>query len=186
MDRQAWYAVRVRTNYESRTVTFLRSTGHVVFHPTYRDQRRWSDRVKQLEVPLFSGYIFCHMDINQRLPVLQAPGAMDIVKFGKTFVPVPDEEIEAVRTIVSSPLLARPCPYLNIGERVRIEIGPLAGVEGILLERKADTRLVLSVDMLQRSIAIEVNLDWVKSVNPSFAGLLSDDVTEKGAEVRVN
>jgi transcription antitermination factor NusG len=186
MDRQAWYAVRVRTNYESTTATFLRSTGHVIFHPTYRDQRRWSDRVKQLEVPLFSGYIFCHMDINRRLPVLQAPGAMDIVKFGKTFVPVPDEEINSVRTIVSSPLLAKPCPYLNIGERVRVEVGPLAGVEGILLERKNDTRLVLSVNLLQRSIAIEVNLEWVKPVNPSFANLLSDDITGKSTEVSVN
>jgi len=111
---------------------------------------------------------------------------MDIVKFRKTFVPVPDDKIDPVRTSVSSPLLARPCPSLNIGERVRIEIGPLAGVEGILLERKADTRLVLSVNILQRSIRIEVNLDWVKPVNPSFAGLLIDDVTEKGAEVRVN
>lgn len=111
---------------------------------------------------------------------------MDIVKFGKTFVPVPDEEIDAVRTIVSSPLLAKPCPYLNIGERVRVEVGPLAGVEGILLERKNDTRLVLSVNLLQRSIAIEVNLEWVKPVNPSFANLLSDDVTDKSTEVSVN
>jgi transcriptional antiterminator NusG len=169
MEQQAWYAVRVRSNHENTTATFLRSTGHTIFHPTYRDERRWSDRVKQLDVPLFSGYLFCYMNISQRLPVLQAPGAVDIVGFGKTFVSVPEEEIEAVRTIVNSAALARPCMYLNVGERVRMEAGPLMGVEGILLERKKDTRLVLSVHLLQRSIATEVNLDWVRPLTIRYS-----------------
>src|SRR4051794_5783317 len=145
MEQQAWYAVRVRSNHENTTATFLKSTGHTIFHPTYRDQRRWSDRVKEVEVPLFTGYIFCHMDINRRLPILQAPGAINIVGFGKSFIPVAEEEIEAVRATLNLPGFARPCPYLNVGERVRVEVGPLKGVEGILLERKTDTRLVISV-----------------------------------------
>lgn len=169
--QQFWYAVRVRANHEHKTAHFLKSLGYDIFHPTYRDRRQWSDRVKELDVPLFSGYVFCHMDIHQRLPVMKAPGVVEVVGFGKTFLPIPDQEIAAVRAVVNSPAFARPCPYLQIGERVRVEKGPLAGVEGILLERKTDTCLVVSVHLLQRSIATQVDVDCVRAVTQSFSGL---------------
>ncbi|HYP13328.1 MAG TPA: UpxY family transcription antiterminator [Bryobacteraceae bacterium] len=168
--QRAWYAVRVRSNHEQASADFLKNVGHEVFHPTYRDLRQWSDRVKEINAPLFNGYIFCRMDISRRLPVMQAPGVVSIVSFGKTFLAVPEEEIAAVEQIVKSPLFARPCPYLNVGERVRVERGPLAGVEGILLERAGDNRLIVSVHLLQRSIATEVDLEWVRPVGRSGFG----------------
>lgn len=169
----AWYAVRVRSNHESTAAEYLKSIGNEVFNPTYRDSRRWSDRVKQVDVPLFSGYIFCNMDINRRLPVLQAPGVINIVAFGKQFMPISVQEIGAVRKTVESPLFARRCPYLTTGERVRVQCGPLAGVEGILVERRNDTRLVVSVDILQRSISAEVNIEWVRPVQTNFVSALA-------------
>ena len=164
----AWYALRVRSNFEQTTTAFLQSESYRVFCPTYRERRHWSDRTKEINVPMFGGYIFCHMDIQKRLPVIQAPGVVNMVSFGKTFLPVPDDEIEAVRTIVNSPLFARPCPYLNVGDWVRVERGPLAGVEGILQEIKKECRLVVSVHLLQRSVSVEVSLDWIKPVKQSF------------------
>ncbi len=168
--KPAYYAVRVRSQCEQKVVDFL-SASYEVFHPTYRERRQWSDRVKDVDVPLFDGYIFCHMDIEQRLPVLQAPGVVDIVCFGSTFVPAADAEIAGLRKIVNSSLFARPCPYLSVGERVHVEQGPLKGLEGILLERKTDTLLVVSVHMLQRSIATQVKLEWVRPVTKTFGGL---------------
>ncbi len=169
--KPAYYAVRVRSNYEQKAVDFL-SASYEVFHPTYRERRQWSDRIKDVDVPLFNGYIFCHMDIEQRLPVLQAPGVLDIVCFGSTFVPAADEEIAALRKIVNSTLFTRPCPYLKVGERVYVEQGPLKGLEGTLLERKTDTLLVVSVHLLQRSIATQVKLEWVRPLTKTFGGLM--------------
>jgi len=160
---QAWYAVRVRSNFEQTAGTFLRSTGYTVFSPTYQERRRGSDRVRCVDVPLFPGYLFCQLDVEKRLPVLQTPGVLNIVGYGKGFIPISDQEIEAVRVVAASPL-ARPWPYLNVGEAVRIIRGPLTGIEGILLEVKNDYRLIVSVHLLQRSVGAEVNLDWVEPV----------------------
>ena len=164
----AWYAVRVRSNFEQTTAAFLTSIGYQVFLPTYRERRRWSDRSKEVDVPLFLGYVFCHMDIDKRRMVVRAPGFVNIVSAGHTFLSVPDAEIAAVRTIVNSPVLRTPCPYLCTGEKVVIDYGPLKGVEGILLEKKNEHRLVISVHLLQRSVAAEVSLEWVRPVSESL------------------
>jgi transcription antitermination factor NusG len=160
---QAWYAVRVRSNFEQTTGTFLRSTGYTVFAPTYQERRRGSDRIRCVDVPMFPGYLFCQLDVEKRLPVLQAPGVLNIVGYGKGFIPISEEEIEAVRVVAASPL-ARTWPYLTVGEAVRIVRGPLTGVEGILVAMKNDYRLIVSIHLLQRSVGAEVNLDWVEPV----------------------
>lgn len=160
---QSWYAIRVRSNFEQTTATFLNSTGYKVFSPTYQERRQGSDRVRRVDVPLFPGYLFCHLNVEKRLPVLKTPGVMNIVGYGKEFVPVSDEEIEAVRIVAASPL-ARPWPYLTVGESVRIVRGPLAGVEGILLEIKNEYRVIVSVHLLQRSVGAEVSLESVEPV----------------------
>lgn len=157
----AWHAIRVRSNFELRTASFLTSYGYETLAPAYWEQRQWSDRVKRIEVPLFSGYVLCNFHIEERLPILQTPGVVDIVAFGGQFATVPEEEISAVRTLASSALTTRPWPYLNIGERVTIRRGPLTGVEGILVGVKNEHRLVVSVNLLQRSIATEIDLDWI-------------------------
>jgi transcription antitermination factor NusG len=132
----SWFAVRVRSNCERVSATHLRERGYDQFAPSYRSERRWSDRIKEIEQYLFPGYIFCRFDPADRLRVLTAPGVVDLVGFGKTPERIPDEEIERVRRMVESGLLVSPHPFLNVGQTVLIERGPLTGMEGILVEVK--------------------------------------------------
>jgi transcription antitermination factor NusG len=162
-----WFAVRTRSNFEQLTATVLRSKGLEEFLPVAMARRRWSDRVKTIEMPLFPGYVFCRLDIQNRLPVLSTPGVVGIVGIGKQPVAIPDHEIASIRSILQSGLAAQPWPFLRVGGRILIDRGPLAGTEGILLRMKGEWRLVASIDLLQRSIAVEVDRDWVKPVRKS-------------------
>ena len=161
-----WYAIRVKSRFEKKTAQYLQANQYEVFAPSYRDKRQWSDRVKEVDLPLFSSYVFCRMEIDRRLPVLQAPGVVDIVSFGQTCEPVPDEQIEAIRVMVSAGVRVRPWPFLQVGQQVRLERGPLAGLEGILTEVRKEYRLVVSIPLLQRSIAAEVDRAWVTHILP--------------------
>lgn len=161
MAEKKWFAVRVKSNFEGITSRILRSKGYEEFLPTYRDRRIWSDRVKEIQAPLFPGYLFCQFDPQLRLPILTTPGVLNIVAFGRTLVPVAESEITAVRTMVESGL-ARRWPFLETGQRVRIQYGPLSGLEGILVEFRRGFRLVVSVPLLQRSVAAEIEGDWVR------------------------
>jgi transcription antitermination factor NusG len=162
-----WYAVRVRSNSEHTSATILQSMGYEVFLPVYRVKRKWSDRMKEINIPLFTGYLFCSLDLKKRLPVLQAPGVVDFVGCGKTILPVPEEEIAAVRAMVSSQLAIQPWPYLQVGDKVRLEHGPLAGVEGTIIDMKNCTRLVVSISILQRAVAADVDPEWVQRIPPN-------------------
>ena len=130
----SWFAVRVRSNFERVAVTHLRERGYEEFAPSHKVERRWSDRKKEIDQFLFPGYVFCRFNPQNRLPVLTAPGVVDLVGWGKIPAPIPDEEIERVRRMVQSGLLVTPWPYLELGQAVLIEHGPLAGMEGILAE----------------------------------------------------
>jgi transcription antitermination factor NusG len=156
-----WFALQVKQRYEQLTATILRNKGYEEFLPLYKCRRRWSDRQKQLDLPLFPGYLFCKLDPNNRLPILTTPGVILVVGIGKTPVPVDENEIAAVRSIVSSQLAAQPWTFLRAGQRVRIDHGPLRGVEGLFLNHKNQCRLVVSVTLLQRSVAVEVDSDWL-------------------------
>ena len=156
-----WFALQVKQRYEQLTATALRNKGYEEFLPLYKCRRRWSDRIKQLDLPLFPGYLFCKLDPTNRLPILTTPGVVLIVGIGKVPVPVEESEIAAVRSIVASQLPAQPWPFLRAGQRVRIDNGPLRGVEGMFLNHKNQFRLVVSVTILQRSVAVEVASDWV-------------------------
>ena len=164
-----WYALHVRSRAEFAVAHYLEDANYSVFLPTYSDLHRWSDRVKSIRTPFFPGYVFCQMDINARLPVLQAPGVVKVVSCGRNYIPVPDEEIAAVRAVASSPLFVRQCPYLNVGDRVVIKRGPLAGVEGMLTQFKNNYRLVVSIHLLQRSLGVEVDLADVQPVTRRFS-----------------
>ena len=166
MDTFPWYALQVRPRCERVIASALLSKGYEGFLPLYRQRRRWSDRMKEIELPLFPGYLFCRFDLNNRLPVLVTPGVMHIVGIGRTPHPVDEEEIAALKLIVISGLQAEPRSYLTIGERVRIEIGPLAGVEGILTAIKGTSRLVVSVTLLQRSVLVEIDESWTVPLDP--------------------
>lgn len=160
----SWYALRVKSNYERIASTALKGSGYVEFAPFYRSRRRWSDRVKETEAPLFPGYVFARFDPNNRLPILTAPGVVEVISFAKRPVPVPDDEIEAVSRILATSTSCGPWPFMQTGQHVLIEHGPLAGLEGILLEQKARFRLIVSVSILQRSVSVEVDRDWVRPI----------------------
>jgi transcription antitermination factor NusG len=145
----------------------LLGKGYEGFLPLYRCKRRWSDRVKEIELPLFSGYLFCRLDINKRLPVLVTPGVIQIVGIAKTPVPVDESEMSAIFSIVLAGVNAEPYPYLQIGQRVRVDCGILAGVEGILVGLKKPARIVVSVELLHRSVAVEIDESWVTPIDSS-------------------
>jgi transcription antitermination factor NusG len=159
-----WFALRVRSNFEKVTHQILEDKGYTAFLPTYSTRNRWSDRIKTVERPLFPGYLFCRFEVAKRLPILVTPGVVSVVGLGKTPVPIPEAEMEAVASIIRSGLPATPWPFLRLGQRLVIERGPLTGVEGILQEVKNRYRFIVSVNLLQRSVAAEVEADWVRPV----------------------
>lgn len=169
-----WFALRLRSKYEKITATHLRERGYEEFAPSYKVEKRWSDRTKQIDQFLFPGYLFCRFDPHDRLPILTAPGVVDVVGFGKSPEHIPDAEIERVRIMVGSGLLVTPYPYLQVGQSVLIERGPLTGLEGILVEVKGKTRLVVSVNLLQRSVSAEVDRHSIRPIQT-----LSTDLRRK-------
>lgn len=170
-----WFALRVRSNYERVAAIHLRDRGFEEFSPTYKTERQWSDRKKQIDAFLFPGYVFCRLNPTDRLPVLTIPGVVGLVGFGKGPTPIPQNEIESVRRMVGSGLLVAPWPFLSAGEAVLIERGPLAGVEGILKEVKKSFRLVVSVHLLQRSVSVEVDRSWVRPVSSARPARAAQD-----------
>jgi transcription antitermination factor NusG len=165
-----WFALQVRSRYESGVAEHLKSKGYEWFLPLYKARRRWSDRVKEIDSPLFPGYLFCRFNPYDRLPILKTPGVTQIVGYNHVPVPVDDHEIEAIRRLVASGLPNSPCAYLGVGSKVRIEAGALRGLEGILTELKGKRRLVLSITLLQRSVAVEIDSDAVSVVRAQSAG----------------
>ena len=142
----------------------LQGLGFDSFLPTYKCQRKWSDRVRELEQPLFPGYLFCRFDFQHRRPLVMAPGVLQIVGTGKMPLPVAEQEIEKLQLAVASDVARQPWPYIEVGERVRVDYGSLRGLEGILINFKGSHRVVLSISLLQRSVAVEVDLAWVCAV----------------------
>jgi transcription antitermination factor NusG len=160
-----WYALRIQSRLASVASTTLRGKGYEEFLPLYRSRRRWSDRIKELELPLFPGYLFCRFDVGDRLmPILTTPGVVGIVGAGKIPVPVDLDEIEAIRAILRSGLAAQPWPSLRVGSKVYIERGPLAGLEGIITNTDKVYRLIVSVSLLQRSVAVEIDRQWARPI----------------------
>jgi len=162
-DLLPWYGLRVRSRHEHVALTVLRGKGYDPFLPSAKVRRRWSDRVKETELPLFPGYVFCRLDTANRLPVLTAPGVVGIVGIGKTPQPIEEREIAAIRAVIKSGLSVRPWPFVHQGDRVRVDYGPLRGVEGVVTSADDGDRLVVSVTLLQRSIAVEMDPAWVSA-----------------------
>jgi transcriptional antiterminator RfaH len=161
-----WFAVEIKHNREKTVADLLQARGLEAFLPTYTEPRQWSDRVKLTELPLFPGYLFCRLNEDRRMPILTTPGVRRIVSFGSTPIPVPEAEIEAVRLFIKSKLKIHPWPFLEVGQPVKIQKGPLAGVEGILQEFRGHYRVVVSISLLQRSIAAEMDGTWIKGSLP--------------------
>ena len=162
--RYPWFALQVRMRYEAGVADHLKGKGYEWFLPLYKARRRWSDRIREVDAPLFPGYLFCRFNPHNRLPILKTPGVTQIVGYNHVPIPVDEQEIEAIRKLVASGVPNVPCAYLEVGSKVRIEAGALRGLEGILTELKGKRRLVLSVTLLQRSVAVEIDSDAVSVV----------------------
>src|SRR6267143_5298496 len=160
-----WYALRVRSRFENTVATHLQGRGYESLLPLYKCRRHWSDRFKEIELPLFPGYVFCQFNPLNRLPILSIPGVVHVVGAGRTPVPIDETEIAAIQAAVKSGLPRQPWPFLEIGHRVRIACGPLSGVHGILLGFRGHQRLVLSVTLLQRSVAVQIDEAWVQPIS---------------------
>jgi len=161
LPEEKWYALTVPHQHERQTEKALRSKGLETLVPVYRSRRQWSDRVKDVDIPLFAGYVLCQFDVSNRIPVMETPGVAKIVGFGGMPAALEDAEILAIQQVVKSKLPLAPWPYMKAGDRVRVERGPIRGLEGTLLRTKDAVHLVISVDLLQRSIAVEVEREAV-------------------------
>ena len=170
-ENQRWFALQVRTRWEGSTAVLLAGKGYQTLLPTYQTKKRWNGRVKQLNAPLFPGYVFCQFDAQNRLPILVTPGVISVVGRGRIPLPVDDSEIAAIQTVISSGFQAEPWPYLEIGQRIRIESESLNGLEGILINFKGNHRIVVSVSLLRRSVALEIDRASVKPVVPPRGGV---------------
>jgi transcription termination/antitermination protein NusG len=163
-----WYALHVRSRYEKSVSTVLRNKGFDEFLPVYQSRRQWSQRIAEIDLPLFPGYVFCRFEPSERrIPIVTTPGVMGIVGFGGTPIPIDDGEIEAIHRVLATGIAAEPWKYMPTGQRVRIEHGALAGLEGIFVEVKKNHRLLLSLTLLQRSVAIQIDAASVVPVNPA-------------------
>ncbi len=159
-----WYALQVRTRWESSTEVLLSSKGYQTFLPTFKTVKQGQCKTEEVNAPLFPGYVFCQFDALNRLPILVTPGVIAVVGRGRIPVPVEDSEIRAIQTVVSSGLHAEPYPYLEVGQQVRIEDGALSGLEGILTSFKGTRRIVVSVSLLCRSVALEIDRSGVRPI----------------------
>lgn len=193
-----WYALRVRSRHEKMVHVQLLAKQQDAFLPLYSTRRKWADRWKSVLLPLFPGYVFCRLDGARRHTVLATSGVVEVVRVGSEPAPIEDSEIEAVQWIVRSQAAAEPYPGLVKGQRVMVAGGPLAGLSGLLAEIRDRPRFVVCVEILCRSVMVEVNREWVIPLDApkaalagwTFAGGISEDskgrqfyVTGRGATI---
>jgi transcription antitermination factor NusG len=164
LTKPCWYAAYTSAQHEKKVAAELSRRRVESFLPLYNSVRRWKDRQIQLDLPLFPGYVFVHLALHDRLRVLQVPGVSRLVGFGGLPVALPDEQVEALRVGLNGQLRLQPHPYLAVGRRVRIVRGPFQGGEGILVRKKGVFRVVLSLDAIMRSVALEADSTDVEPV----------------------
>src|SRR3989475_5827480 len=164
-----WFAVQVKSTHEKRVTSLLQYQTYECFWPLYTSRRRWSDRIKSVELPLFPGYVFSRFTPAARIPILKTPSVISIVGIGATPTPIDEREIAAIQRAVASGFGLSPHAFLQIGQRVRINGGSLDGIEGIIADVRKRDRLILSVTMLQRSIAVEIDSAWATPIHTSRA-----------------
>jgi transcription antitermination factor NusG len=169
----SWWALYTRHQHEKVVADVLSAKGFEVFLPLYDSIRRWKDRQKLLSLPLFPCYVFIRGEVGRCLQVVNTPGVHMILNQGEHFAVIPENEIQAIRRTVEGPFRMEPHPFLRCGDRVRVVCGSLQGVEGILVRKKNQFRLVLSVDMLAKSVAVEIDAADVESVSEPAGGRAS-------------
>ena len=173
-----WYALMIRPRLEKVVAKNLREKGYEEYLPLSRSKRRWSDRMKTVTTPLFPGYLFCKFDIQDRLPILVVPGVLSIVGIGKAPATIPESQISLLQQVISSGMQCGPWPFAQVGQSVSVERGPLAGLKGIVIEDKSSLRLVLSLPLLQRAVAVEMDRSCVDFAQPEAGARVSSHCKE--------
>ena len=163
MEKEFWYAIRVRAQQEIIASRSLRCRGFDEFLPLYESRKRWTDRVKVTPLPLFSGYVFCRFSASQKAVVLDAPSCVQVVQFGRQLAPVPESDIQALKRVVESGL-ASPCPYVQEGMRVRVCAGAFENLEGYVRKIKNQDQLIISLHLLQRSVSVQLETCAVQAL----------------------
>jgi transcription antitermination factor NusG len=158
-----WFALVVKPRFDKAVAQALESKGYETLVPVYKKFHQYGKRSKHFELPLFPGYVCCRFHVGARLPIVTTPGVIRVLGIGNVPMPLSNREIESLQTAIKSQLPVQPCPFINTGQRVRINGGVLAGVEGIVLGTKAGVRLVLSITLLQRSVVLEIGRDQVST-----------------------
>ena len=161
----SWYALYTCSRHEKQVAVHLEHREIEFFLPLYTSVHRWKDRRVNLHLPLFPGYVFVHTSLQRRLDVLNIPGAVRFVAFNGLPAPLAETDMLRLRNGFDAGVRAQPHPYLKIGRRVRVRRGPLAGLEGILLRKKDHCRLVISIDLIMRSVAVEVEAADVEPIS---------------------
>jgi transcription antitermination factor NusG len=159
-----WYALYTTARHERVVARQLEERRIESFLPVYRAWHRWKDRRKQVELALFPSYVFVRIEEEEKLRVLKVAGAVHVVSFNGKMAALPEREIDALRNALENDVYAEPCPYLRVGRRVRVVRGPMEGAEGILSRKKDKCRVVLSVDVLMRSVAVELDTTDVEAI----------------------
>ncbi len=175
-DSYAWYALYTRHQHEKTVAQILTSKGFEILLPLYSTANRWKDRTKVLSLPLFPCYVFLRGGLKRSLDVVTTPGVHAFVSSAGQPVALRVDEIEAIRRVVEGGARVEPHPFLKCGEWVRVKCGPLIGIQGILVQKRNLYRLVLSVEMLGRAVAVEVNAFLVERINvtpPRIGGCLA-------------
>ena len=152
-----WYAVYTCANHERRAAEQFRVRGIEHFLPQYESVRKWKDRRVRLQMPLFPGYVFIKVQLQNRFEVLQVPGVVRLVGFNGSPTPLPEEQMLILHARLSQCSRAMPHPFLSVGRRVRISAGPFTGLEGILRRKKSNLRVIVSLELIQRSVAVDVD-----------------------------
>jgi transcription antitermination factor NusG len=163
---QSWHALLTRYQHEKSVASALSNKGHEIYLPLYRSLRRWQDRAKQIWLPLFPCYVFIRGGMDRQLQIVTTPGVLNIVGWAGRHAVVPQAQLEAVMQIIQSRLTVETHPYLQCGDLVRVKTGPLMGLEGILTRIKGVARLVISMEMLGRSAAVEIDVSNVERIGP--------------------
>jgi transcription antitermination factor NusG len=160
-----WFALRVKPNHEKPVAAALRGKGLEEFLPLLRTRRQWSDRVKVIDLPLFPGYLFCRLNLEDRMPLLTTPGFLYIVGIGRNPEPVDENEILAIQSVLRTGVPVTPWPSLVVGQKVELKNGPLRGLQGVLSKIANQHRIYVSVTLLKRSISVEVDPQWVQPLS---------------------
>lgn len=176
-----WYALTVQPNHEMTAARGLGNRGFEAYVPVYKSRRQWTDRTKEINTVLFPGYVFCRFGFAERLHVLQSPGVRTVVGSARQPAPVSDEEIASVRALVSSGRPVSPWPYLQAGQRVVIDRGPLENVRGVIVRVKNTWRVVVRVEALGAAVAVEVDSECLSPEWRAPAGTVS--WSERGARI---